>query len=77
MGSQGAPLNSAFALVRHQGRDYRVYLAPGPELRGRVAGLQWQHGRLVERDMNADSQKRHTILAMAKLLSRQQGAEGA
>ncbi len=57
---------SAFVVVHHKGRDYRVYLAPGPELRGRVAGLQLQHGRLVERDLNADSEKRRRLLAMAQ-----------
>jgi hypothetical protein len=57
---------AAFQVVRYEGRDYRVYLQSGFEPRGRVAGLQLQCGRLVERDLTVDSQRRRDLLAMAR-----------
>ncbi|WP_046864157.1 hypothetical protein [Microvirga massiliensis] len=52
--------------LKHNGRSYRVYLEPGPELRGRVATLAVWGGLVRERDLTYNSPLRLEVLAMAK-----------
>jgi hypothetical protein len=52
--------------LKHNGRSYRVYLEPGPELRGRVATLAVWGGLVRERDLTYNSPLRLEVLEMAK-----------
>jgi hypothetical protein len=55
-----------YQLIHSGERSYRVYLEPGSHPpRGRVAALGLYHGKVCERDLTANSQLRHNILAKA------------
>lgn len=63
--------------IKHNGRSYRVYLEPGPELRGRVATLAVWGGLVRERDLTFNSPLRHEVLEIAKRKADEAGSGAA